>query len=126
MKLENDDDQLMAMAAFRYCLGRQTYMVGACLDWLNRTWTQFDRNTKRTIVRDIVAALMRGEAGHPTIDAPHWKSFAERAWEQLPHEDQTVILRSTAHIEGDWPLGEKPEECPACPVVERVLEGELD
>ena len=28
------NDQLMAMAAHRYCLGRRSYIVGACIEWI--------------------------------------------------------------------------------------------
>ena len=30
--------ELMVLAAFRYCLGRQTYIVNACADWLIDVW----------------------------------------------------------------------------------------
>ena len=32
------NDQLMAMAAVRYCLGRSSYIVGACVEWVRENW----------------------------------------------------------------------------------------
>jgi len=32
MKIETDNDQLMVLASFRYCLGRRTSIVGVCVD----------------------------------------------------------------------------------------------
>ena len=36
-------DGLMAIAAFRYCLGRQTYIVGDCAEWLCEQWPSLPR-----------------------------------------------------------------------------------
>ena len=57
MKLENEDDQLMAIAAHSYCLGRPTYMGRACVQWVMRTWPQMTEKTKLFILRETVDAL---------------------------------------------------------------------
>jgi len=44
---------LMASAAFRYCLGRQTYIVGACADWIISNWEKFPQNVKTLIEREV-------------------------------------------------------------------------
>jgi hypothetical protein len=44
---------LMVIAAFRYCLGRRTYIVGACVDWLVEVWPLLDEDTKALIKRDL-------------------------------------------------------------------------
>ena len=46
-------DGLMASAAFRYCLGRQTYIVGACADWIISNWEKFPQNVKTLIEREV-------------------------------------------------------------------------
>ena len=56
-----------------YCLGRQSYIVGACLEWLRMTWPQFTTNTRHVITRDIVEALADGRAGSEAIDVPGWR-----------------------------------------------------
>lgn len=54
-------DGLMAIAAFRYCLGRKTYIVGACVDWLIDQWPVFPPNVRRTIARDLREAFERDD-----------------------------------------------------------------
>ena len=91
MKLENDNDQLMTIAAFRYCLGRQSYIVGSCLDWLYATWDQIETNTRFVIVRDTLEAIKTDRAGSETIDKPGWEKFAKWAFETLPVDHQSRI-----------------------------------
>lgn len=50
-------DGLMAIAAFRYCLGRMTYIVGDCTDWLIEQWPILPDNVKSVIKRDIDEAI---------------------------------------------------------------------
>ena len=61
-------DEMMVLAAFSYCLGRQTYIVSDCVEWLIANWENFSENTRWLIRRDLEAAfeldheerLMRG------------------------------------------------------------------
>lgn len=101
---ESTDDQLMCIAAFRYCLGRQSYIVGSCLDWLPTVWPDLTQNTRLVVVRDIVEALQDGAAGSPTIDAPGWKRFAEWAWPTLGVDGQRWVRDAVRHREKPWPL----------------------
>lgn len=101
---ESTDDQLMAMAAFRYCLGRQSYIVGSCLGWLRAHWGQLTPNTRNVILRDTVEALMDGRAGSEAIDAPGWRDFLRWAWDRADAESREWVLRATAHKPGKWPL----------------------
>lgn len=50
-------DGLMAIAAFRYCLGRMTYIVGDCADWLIEQWPILPENVKAVIKRDLDAEI---------------------------------------------------------------------
>jgi hypothetical protein len=43
----------MVISAFRYCVGRQTYVVQACADWLISIWPMLGANTKAVIQRDL-------------------------------------------------------------------------
>lgn len=110
---ESTDDQLMCMAAHRYCLGRQSYIVGSCLDWLRAHWAQFARNTRLVILRDTLEALMDDRAGSPTIDAPGWRAFAAWAWDEsagrLDDDDRAWVRSAVAHriaAGKAWPLDE--------------------
>jgi hypothetical protein len=104
------DDELMTMAAFRYCLGRRSYIVGACIDWLKRNWQKFTPNTQRVIVRDIVEALQRDEAGSQLIDVPGWRDLADVVWLCMPREDQRWLVQSVSHNKEPWPLSTDPLE----------------
>lgn len=54
-------DHLMFIAAFRYCLGRQTYIVGDCADWLIKTWPLLSDQTKAIIKRDLEDEFRRDD-----------------------------------------------------------------
>lgn len=52
---------LMVIAAHRYCLGRMTYIVGDCVDWLLSIWGELDDNTRAIIQRDTEEAFKRDD-----------------------------------------------------------------
>lgn len=88
MKLETDsqhnlNDQLMSLAAFRYCIGRRSYIVGACIDWLYDTWEQFSDQTKLNIVRDTIESLMDNNADENYFDDSVWVLFASTKYKAL-------------------------------------------
>ena len=97
------DGQLMVTAAHRYCLGRNSYIVGSCIDWLKRWWDSFEENTQNVIVRDTVEALRDNNAGSK-YDYSDWKVFAEWAWLRLSCRNQDWVLDAVEHRGKDWPL----------------------
>lgn len=54
-------DHLMVIAATRYCLGRMTYIVGDCCDWLRQIWPLLHESTQKIIQRDIEEAFARDD-----------------------------------------------------------------
>ena len=54
-------DNLMVIAAMRYCLGRSSYIVSHCVDWLIWLWPQLDEKTKETIQRAIDDGFKRDD-----------------------------------------------------------------
>ena len=54
-------DHLMVIAATRYCLGRMSYIVSDCADWLIKTWPLLDKSTKTIIKRDIDEEFKRDD-----------------------------------------------------------------
>lgn len=52
---------LMAVAAVRYCLGRSSYIVGDCVDWLIEQWPSIEEGARGTIRRDIEEAFARDD-----------------------------------------------------------------
>lgn len=101
--LSGTNGQLMVMAAHRYCLGRQSYIVGSCIEWLRAWWPEFLLGTKRVIIRDTVEALQDGCAGSEH-DTAEWKNFATWAYLMMDEESQKWCKSAVAHREKDWPL----------------------
>ena len=52
---------LMAVAAVRYCLGRMSYIVGDCADWLCEQWPNIEPKMRAVIERDIRDAVKRND-----------------------------------------------------------------
>jgi hypothetical protein len=101
--LKGIDGQLMIVAAHRYCLGRQSYIVGAALDWLWKHREHFENNTKFVLVRDTIEALMDGHAG-ADLDTKGWHDFALNLYNEMSPELQSSVRRATAHKRKPWPL----------------------
>lgn len=98
------DTQLMVVAAHRYALGRQSYIVGSAISWLFKHRKHFERNTIRVIVRDTVEALQDRRAGSQTIDEPGWENLASKLFNEMPVEDQNWVKLTVAYRGKDWPL----------------------
>ncbi len=54
-------ESLMVLAAFRYCCGRQTYIVGVCVDWLIGKWAHFPEKERLLIRRDLETEFKRDD-----------------------------------------------------------------
>jgi hypothetical protein len=54
---------LMAIAAFRYCLGRRAHIVLECVEWLKQYWDTFQTRTKVLIHQEIKEAIDRDGVG---------------------------------------------------------------
>ena len=54
-------DGLMASAAFRYCLGRMTYIVNECADWIISNWENFHPGTRVLIKRELEEAFIKDD-----------------------------------------------------------------
>lgn len=65
---------LMVLAAFRYCLGRRTYIVGSCVDWLTQWWDEIDEHTKKMILEETQECLDREWAGD-ACDIEEWEKL---------------------------------------------------
>jgi hypothetical protein len=98
------NNMLMVTAAHRYCLGRETYIVGACCEWLTAVWSILEPNTQNVILRDTIAAIMDGEAGSKAIDEPAWRRFCERAWDEITIAQRDWVERALSHKGKPWPL----------------------
>jgi hypothetical protein len=50
-------EELMVVAAFRYCLGSTTYMSDVCAEWIVRMWPEFSYPIRELIQRDLEDAF---------------------------------------------------------------------
>jgi hypothetical protein len=78
-------DDLMAIAAFRYCLGRSTYIVSDCADWLIAHWPAI-KDTARNVIRsDLEDAFRADDAAR--IDERDYKPLGwdcdREQWERV-------------------------------------------
>lgn len=85
------DEDSAAIWAFRYCLGRQTYAVGSCVDWLIDAWPLLDEHAKTIIARDLKEEIQRDDAFRAAGD-----SYKPLGWDC----DRKEWVRLMAFIEG--------------------------
>lgn len=51
------DDDAILLCAFRYCLGRKTYVVAECAGWLRSRWPTLGNAVRGIILGEIGRAL---------------------------------------------------------------------
>ena len=66
-------NNLMALAAFRYCLGRSSYIVSDCVDWLIANWDEFDISLKKVIQFEIQEEIEAATIPMMDCDLYEWK-----------------------------------------------------
>ena len=71
-------NDLMVTSAHHYCLGRRTYIVSVCVDWLKENWHLFQQNTRNMIVDETKWAILKDVAGDE-CDVELWKSLIKFA-----------------------------------------------
>jgi hypothetical protein len=73
-----DDDRLVLICAFRYALGRMTYVVGVVVEIIHKNWDKFDDSTKGLFSREILEhQRMFNSLGHD-CDTRDWMSIVDR------------------------------------------------
>lgn len=77
--------EFIVMAATRYCLGRQTYIVGDAVDWLVKCWGFFSDKTRSIVKRDLEEYFDRDDRARAAGDSylPLGADFDRRAWERV-------------------------------------------
>lgn len=78
-------DGLMALAAFRYCLGRMTYIVDDCERWIFANWDHFPPNVRKLIQRDVEEEFERDDEARARGSAhfPLGHDCDRAAWERV-------------------------------------------
>lgn len=72
------EDYLLHLAALRYALGRQSYIVHVIRDHVMEHVGEMSTWEAETLARDIREARDRGQLGNPRIDAPLWLELLQR------------------------------------------------
>ena len=73
MKIETDDDRMILIAAFRYALGRHSYIPSVVAGVLEQCWDDLTGRDQRLIKREIADAIERGHAGTNYDVATWWR-----------------------------------------------------
>jgi len=68
----------MVFYAFRYCLGRMTYSVSTCVDYILKHWSELSEKTRGQMVKEINEAIAQNMAGMD-MDIEQWKKIVERS-----------------------------------------------
>jgi len=91
---------IMVTAALRYALGRNTYVPGAVIDWINAHWENLDGNTKTVIVRDVFEYLykdycFRNDAKFTDVagdyDLKNWEKFGIENYWKLEYNERKDV-----------------------------------
>ena len=76
---------LMVLAAFRYCLGRMTYISGVCADWLADKWPELPPHSRALIRTELDRAFERDDEDRATgasLKALGW-DCDRKEWEKV-------------------------------------------
>ncbi len=75
MKIDFSDvnQDIVFVSAFRYCLGRQTYVVSTMVDEMIKNWSNTPTDRRKFFKKEIQEAIDKGYAGSELIDIPEWK-----------------------------------------------------
>ena len=69
------DKEILLICAFRYALGRQSYVVGAICKILIMNWDNFPKERRQFFKNEIREAIDANKAGDKHIDVPSWKEI---------------------------------------------------
>lgn len=70
------EEQNITFYAFRYALGRKTYVVSEVVAYLNNNWFKLDSVIRKQIQNEIKEAIEKDEAGME-VDKKDWKKVLE-------------------------------------------------
>ena len=72
---EDVNQDILLFCAFRYALGRQTYVVGTIADIIKANWSHMPQSRRNLFRKEIEEAIEKGYAGSVNIDVPCWLSI---------------------------------------------------
>lgn len=72
------DEQIVLNCAFRYALGRSTYVVGSVVDTILRDWDGIDESQKELFVREIAEHKERFGGIGMDMDEREWYRIVDK------------------------------------------------
>ena len=78
-------DHLMVIAAVRYCIGRMSYIVSDCTDWIIANWNDWPEITRNIIKRDLEEAFKSDDEAREDDSAyfPLGMDCDRQQWERV-------------------------------------------
>jgi len=76
MEIPEHEAATWLLESFRYCLGRQTYATGSCVESLHDHWQILPRGWQEQIQGDIREAIEKNRAG-ADMDISEWEKVLE-------------------------------------------------
>lgn len=61
----------LVIGAFRYALGRQSYVVGETAQWLDENWNALSENARFVIRRDLAEAIAKDDQSRASGERYH-------------------------------------------------------
>ena len=68
-------DNIVLLCAFRYALGRRTYITGVISEEIERNWNKISEEHQNIILKEIKEAIETENAGDIHCDVPCWKKI---------------------------------------------------
>ena len=75
INFDDCNQDILLFCAFRYALGRQTYVVGAISDIIKANWDHMPQSRRDMFRKEIEEAIEKGYAGSVNIGVPEWLSI---------------------------------------------------
>jgi hypothetical protein len=75
LELSDIDKELMLICAFRYALGRRTYIVSSIAQIIKNNWNNLPVERKEFFKNEIREAIAHNDIGDPFIDKPTWNEI---------------------------------------------------
>lgn len=69
------NQDILMVCAFRYALGRRTYVVSTIASIMRSNWANIPTDRRKFFKKEISEAIKQGCAGHEKIDVPEWESI---------------------------------------------------
>jgi hypothetical protein len=79
MKIDFSDvnQDIVLFCAFRYALGRQTYVVGSVARVIRSNWEWMPKSRREFYKKEIREAIEHNDAGNVIIDVPEWRKILD-------------------------------------------------